>query len=132
MSIEKEKKIVYEFVTNIETDTLRNRNYREVLHTGEYFQLVLMALQPGEDIGEEVHPNVDQFFRVEAGEGESIIDGTEYDVSDGMIVIVPAGRKHNIKNTSETEPLLMYSIYAPPNHTPGVIHATKEQAMEAE
>lgn len=132
MSIEKEKKIVYEWVGNIEAETLRNRSYRKVLHTGEYFQMVLMALQPGEDIGEETHPNVDQFFRVEAGEGESIIDGVEYDISDGMVVIVPAGRKHNIINTSDSEPLLMYSIYAPPNHAPGVIHVTKKQAMEAE
>lgn len=132
MSIKKEKEIVYEWVGNIESETLRNRNFRKVLHTGENLQMVLMSLQPGEDIGEETHPNVDQFFRIEAGEGESIIDGVEYDISDGTVVIVPAGRKHNIINTSETEPLLIYSLYSPPNHAPGVVHTTKKQAMEAE
>ena len=131
-SIEKELELVNEWVGNIESETLRNRNYRKVIHTATNCQLVVMSLQPGEDIGEEVHPAVDQFFRIEAGEGRVIIDDAEYDVSDGMAFIVPLGKKHNVVNISDKEPLLLYSIYSPPNHAPGVVHTTKKQAMDAE
>jgi len=132
MSIKKEKQLVYEFVANIEAETLRNRAFRRVLHTGEYAQLVVMSLKPGEEIGMETHPTVDQFFRVEAGEGEVTVNGVDYDVKDGDCFIIPAGSEHNVKNESEDEPLLMYTIYSPPNHAPGVVHETKEQAMMSE
>ena len=91
-----------------------------------------MALQPSEDIGSEVHPDNDQFFRFEAGEGKVIIDGQEYEVKDGDSVVVPAGAEHNIINTSSTELLKMYTIYSPSHHPDGTIHQTKAEAMAAE
>jgi len=102
-----------------------------VLYTAKFSQLVLMSLLPSEAIGEEVH-EVDQFFRFEQGTGQAVIDGNVYDISDGDIVIVPAGSKHNIINTSQTDKLKLYSLYSPPHHRDGVIHATKEQAVADE
>lgn len=113
----------------IEKETLENENFRKVLFTGPNMQLVLMTLQPGEDIGMEVHEGHDQFFRFEAGVGKVIIDDSEYEVKDGDAVIVPAGAQHNVINTSETETLKLYTIYTPPEHADGTIHATKADAM---
>ena len=119
------------FHTDIEKDTLDNSNFRKVLYTAKEMQLVLMTLKPGEDIGEEVHQN-DQFFRFEGGNGKCIIDGNEYSVADGDAVIVPKGSRHNVINTSDGEPLKMYTLYAPPHHKDGTVHTTKEQAEEQE
>lgn len=120
------------FHTDIELDTLENTNFRRVLFTGAHCQLVLMSLLPNEEIGMEVHANVDQFFRFEAGEGKAILDGEEVVFKANDVVIVPAGTNHNIINTSATESLKLYTIYSPANHTAGTIHATKADAMSAE
>jgi len=117
---------------NLEKDTLDNNYFRKVLYTGKHAQLVLMSLQPGEDIGLEIHNHVDQFFRFEQGEGTVIIDGQEINVADGQAVIVPAGSEHNIINKSQTGPLKLYTIYSPANHPEGTIHKTRAEAMEAE
>src|SRR5674476_1345946 len=93
------------FNSNIEKDTLKNENFRKVLYTSKHMQLVLMSLKPGEDIGEETHPSVDQFFRFEAGNGKCIIDGNEYVVGNGDVIIVPAGSKHNVINTDAVKEL---------------------------
>ena len=116
------------FCANIEKDTLENVNFRKVLYTGKHSQLVLMNLKPMEEIGMEVHPDNDQFFRFEKGEGKCIIDGNEYDLKDGVAIIVPSGAQHNVINTSETEDLKMYTIYSPAHHKDGIIRATKEEA----
>ena len=116
------------FCANIEKDTLENENFRKVLYTGKNSQLVLMSLKPKEEIGMEVHKENDQFFRFEKGEGKCIIDGNEYELKDGVAIIVPAGAQHNIVNTSETENLKMYTIYSPAHHKDGIIRATKEEA----
>lgn len=116
------------FVTNIEDDTLDNDNFRKVLYTSKHSQLVLMSLKPKEEIGMEVHQDNDQFFRFEEGEGKCIIDGNEYEVSDGTAVVVPAGSRHNIINTSDSEELKMYTIYSPAHHKDGVVKATKAEA----
>ncbi|HPD55437.1 MAG TPA: cupin domain-containing protein [Candidatus Paceibacterota bacterium] len=116
------------FFGHIEKDTLENENFRKVLYTGKHCQLVLMGLQPNEEIGMEVHPDNDQFFRFETGTGKVIIDGNEYNVTDGDAIIVPAGAEHNVINTSDSEPLKLYTIYAPPHHQDGVVRATKEEA----
>lgn len=120
------------FKSNIEKDTLKNKNFRKVLYTAKHMQLVLMTLQPGEDIGVEVHKKNDQFFRFEGGTGKVIIDGNSYRVKDGDAVIIPSGSKHNIINTSKDEPLKMYTIYAPPHHKDGIVRATKKEAIENE
>ncbi|HRR94726.1 MAG TPA: cupin domain-containing protein [Candidatus Paceibacterota bacterium] len=120
------------YVDNIEKLTLENENFRKVLYTGKHSQLVLMSLKPNEDIGLEVHPNVDQFFRIEKGQGKVVIDGIEHEISDGSAVIVPAGSEHNVINTSATESLKLYTIYSPANHKDGTIHETKEIAMANE
>lgn len=116
------------FNSNIEKDTLENKNFRKVLYTGKYLQLVLMSLNPGEDIGEEIHPDHDQFFRFESGFGKCVIDGNEYKLKDGDVIVVPAGAKHNVINTGKTGELKMYTIYGPPNHQDGIIRKTKEDA----
>lgn len=113
---------------NIEKLTLANNDFRRVLYTGHNSQLVLMSLKPNEEIGMEVHEENDQFFRFEKGQGKVIIDGNEYAVEDGDAIVVPRGARHNVINTSSTESLKMYTIYAPPHHRDGVSHATKEQA----
>lgn len=116
------------FKTAIEKDTLGNDNFRKVLYTSKHSQLVLMSLKPKEEIGEETHPDNDQFFRFESGEGKCIIDGNEYSVKDGDAVIIPAGAKHNVINISPSEDLKMYTIYSPAHHKDGIIRATKEEA----
>ncbi len=120
------------FKSNIEKDTLENTNFRKVLYTGKHLQLVLMSLKVGEDIGAEIHENNDQFFRFESGTGKVIIDGHEYEVKDGDVLVVPAGAKHNIINTDSTTELKMYTIYGPPNHQDKIIKATREEAESGE
>lgn len=117
------------FVRNIEELTVENSDFRRVLYTGKNIQLVLMAIQPGEDIGEEVHDDRDQFFRIEKGTGEVVIDGTPTKVKDDDAIIIPAGARHNVINNG-TEPLLVYTIYGPPEHRDGTVHATKAEASE--
>lgn len=117
------------YVVNIEKETLENENFRRVLYTAHHSQLVLMSLKPREEIGFEVHPNNDQFFRVEKGRGQCVIDGHEYDISDGTAVVVPAGAEHNVVNLSETEDLKLYTIYSPAHHQDGVVRATKAEAQ---
>jgi len=116
------------FNTNIEKDTLENNNFRKVLYTAKHSQLVLMSLPPKEEIGMEVHTDNDQFFRFEKGQGKCIIDENEYALTDGSCIIVPSGAQHNIINTSETEPLKLYTIYSPAHHKDGVVRATKAEA----
>ena len=120
------------FVTDIETETVKNTDFRRVLYTGKFSQLVLMSLKPGEEIGEEVHDDVDQFFRFEQGEGKVVIDGVEHAVKDGSAVIVPNGAKHNVVNTSKTVDLRLYTIYSPPEHQDKVVRKTREEAMARE
>lgn len=115
------------FCDDIEKLTEENQDFRRVLYTGKNLQLVLMTLQPGEEIGEEVHDDRDQFFRIEEGEGVIDIDGVENAVEDDIAVIVPAGARHNVRNTGD-EPLQLYTIYGPPEHQDGVVQATKEEA----
>ena len=116
------------YVDNIEAKTLANTFFREVLFTGRYSQLVVMSLLPNEEIGMEVHQAVDQFFRVEKGQGKVIMNGEEHEVKDGSAIIVPAGTEHNMVNTSSNEPLKLYTIYSPPNHPDKKIHKTKAEA----
>lgn len=120
------------FNINIESATLENTNFRKVLYTGKHSQLVLMSLKPQEEIGMEVHPDNDQFFRFEKGKGKCIIDGNEYDLSNGSVIVVPAGARHNIINVSETEDLKFYTIYSPAHHKDGIIRATKSEAQANE
>jgi mannose-6-phosphate isomerase-like protein (cupin superfamily) len=120
------------FVTNIEEKTSANENFREVIFTAPHSQLVLMTLKPNEDIGMEVHDNVDQFFRIESGQGKVVMNGEEHEISNGFAIVVPAGTEHNVINTSSEEPLKLYTIYSPPNHPDGKIHHTKEEAMADE
>ena len=120
------------YVTAIEKETWKNTDFRRVLYTGKHSQLVLMSLKPGEEIGEETHEDVDQFFRFEQGEGKVIIDGTEHLVKDGYAVIVPAGARHNVVNTSKRANLKLYTIYSPPEHQDGVVRHTKKEAMASE
>jgi len=116
------------FNANIEKATLENTNFRKVMYTGKHCQLVLMSLAPKEEIGMEVHQDNDQFFRFEKGQGKCIIDGNEYELTDGVAIIVPAGAQHNIINTSESEALKLYTIYSPAHHKDGIIRATKAEA----
>ena len=116
------------YSTPIEKETKKNSDFRRVLYTGKYSQLVLMNLKPMEEIGMETHPNIDQFFRFEEGEGKVIIDGVENKVKDGDAVIVPAGAKHNVVNTSKKSELKLYTIYSPPEHQDKVVRHTKADA----
>ncbi len=116
------------FRSDIERDTIENDLFRKVLYTGHNMQLVLMSLKPGEEIGLETHPENDQFFRFEEGVGRVVIDGNEHQVEDGVAIIIPAGAEHNVINTSETDQLKMYTIYAPPHHKDQIVRATKEEA----
>ena len=121
------------FVGSIEKKTLKNKYFRQVLFTGKHSQLVVMCLQPREDIGNEVHPNVDQFFRIEEGKAKFVFNGKEeHLVRDGDAVVVPAGTRHNVINASATKPLKLYTIYSPPNHPAGTVHKTKAEAVAAE
>ena len=115
------------FNENIETLTTANADFRRVLYTGNHLQLVLMTLQPGEEIGEEVHAGRDQFFRFEEGEGVVDIDGVENRVEDGSGVIVPSGARHNVRNTGD-KLLKLYSIYGPPEHQDGIVQSTRADA----
>jgi mannose-6-phosphate isomerase-like protein (cupin superfamily) len=115
------------FCDNIEERTVANTDFRRVLYTGHNLQLVLMTLQPGEEIGSEVHEDRDQFFRIEEGSGAVDIDGVANEVEDDFAVIVPAGARHNVRNTGD-RPLKLYTIYAPPEHKDQVVQATKAEA----
>ena len=119
------------FIGDIEDRTESNRNFRQVIYTGPNMQLVLMSLLPGEEIGEEVHEHTDQFFRVEEGYGELVMAGREHRIEADSGIVVPAGMKHNIRNTGK-KPLRMYTIYAPPQHPEGTVHETKADADAAE
>ena len=117
----------------IEEQTLKNGNFRQVLFTGKYCQLVVMCLQPGEEIGNEVHPNVDQFFRIEQGEAKFVLNGKEeHIVRKDEAAIIPAGTFHNVINNSKKEALKLYTLYSPPNHPDGTVHKTREEAEAAE
>lgn len=118
--------------SNIEELTLKNNNFRQVVSTQNHMQLVLMSLRPGEEIGLEIHEENDQFFRIESGKGKAIVAGIEYNLSDGVALIVPSGIEHNIINVSESEELKLYTIYSPAHHKDGTVHATREEAMLAE
>lgn len=119
------------YVIDIEKATIENNDFRKVLYTAKNMQLVLMNLKPGEDIGEEMH-ELDQFIRIESGEGKTILNGVVYFISDGFSIIVPAGAKHNLINTSSNKPLKIYTLYAPPNHLDGTIHKTKSDGEKDE
>jgi mannose-6-phosphate isomerase-like protein (cupin superfamily) len=114
------------FVKDIESIAVRNTDFRQVLYTAKHCQLVVMALAPKEEIGSEVH-KLDQFFRVEEGTGEAVLDGVRTAISPGFAIVVPAGATHNIVNTGST-PLKLYTLYAPPNHRDGVVHRTRADA----
>lgn len=121
------------YVGPIEKQTLKNTDFRKVLFTGKHTQLVVMCLQPGEEIGNEVHDNVDQFFRIEQGEAKFVLNGKEqHVVRDGDAVVVPAGTYHNVINNSRKEQLKLYTLYSPPNHPDGTVHRTKADAEMAE
>ena len=115
------------YIINIEQESLLNKNFRKVLYTTKNSQLVVMFLLPKEEIGEEVH-QLDQFIRVEAGQGKAVLNDKEYELVNGFAIVIPAGTKHNIINTSEMEEMKLYTVYSPPNHKDGTIHATKEIA----
>jgi mannose-6-phosphate isomerase-like protein (cupin superfamily) len=116
------------YVVNIEQATLENTNFRTVLYTAKNSQLVVMSIPPGGEIGEETH-ELDQFLRIEQGEGKAILNGVEHDIKDASAVVVPAGTKHNFINTGTVD-LKLYSIYSPPEHKDGTVHVTKEEAVE--
>ena len=118
------------YSSKIEKDTLDNNNFRKVLYTGNNIQLVLMSLKPREEIGLEIHPDNDQFFRFESGEGKCLVDGHEYLLEDGVAVVIPRGAEHNIINTSEKEELKFYTIYSPPHHKDGIMRKTKKEAED--
>jgi mannose-6-phosphate isomerase-like protein (cupin superfamily) len=117
---------------NIEEKTLAGNNFREVLYTTQRSQLVIMTLQPGDEIGLEKHEGHDQFIRVEAGTGVAILDGERHALEDGVAVVIPAGTEHNVINTSDSEPMRLYTLYTPPEHPDGIVHATKAEADEYE
>ena len=119
------------FIDNIETLTTANTDFRRVLYTGKYLQLVLMALKPGEEIGDEVHEDHDQFFRIESGTGEVLIDGKRTPIKEDDGIIVPAGTRHNVINTGAA-PLMLYTLYGPPEHHDGVVRVTKAEAEAKE
>lgn len=116
------------YVDNIEQKTLENNNFREVLFTGQHAQLVVMSLEPNEEIGLEVHEVTDQFLRIEHGEGKLLLGGVEYPLQDGDAIVVPAGIEHNVINTSSESQLKLYTVYSPPHHKDGTIHRTKADA----
>jgi len=120
------------YVGNIEEITLSNAFFRQVLFTAPHSQLVVMCLQPNENIGVEVHQNVDQFFRIEEGEGKVVLNGEEHPIKNGDAVVVPAGTQHNVINTSAEKQLKLYTIYSPAQHKDGTVHKTKAEAMADE
>jgi len=116
------------YVVDIEKATKENKNFRKVLYTAKNSQLVVMSLRPGEDIGEEVH-ELDQFIRIEKGKGKAVLDAVEHKIKDDFAIVIPAGARHNIINTSKDEEMKLYTVYSPPEHRDGVIHKTKADAM---
>jgi mannose-6-phosphate isomerase-like protein (cupin superfamily) len=120
------------YIGNIEDLTEKNDFFRQVIYTGKYCQLVVMCLKPGEEIGEEIHDTVDQFFRIEEGEGKVVMNGEESVFKEDFAIIVPAGTKHNVINTSQTRSLKLYTVYSPPNHPHGTVHKNKAEAEEYE
>lgn len=118
------------YVTNIEKLSLENSDFRRVLYTAKNSQLVLMSIEVGDDIGEEIH-HLDQFIRIEHGTGKAVIDGVEHELEDGSAIVVPAGAKHNIINTGDVA-LKLYTVYSPPEHMDGIVRATKAEAMASE
>jgi mannose-6-phosphate isomerase-like protein (cupin superfamily) len=120
------------FFVQLEDASLQNNNFRQVLFTAPHCQLVLMSLLPNEEIGMEVHPDNDQFIRIEQGTGEAIIDGQRWSLADGSAVVIPAGAQHNIINTSATEAMKLYTVYSPAHHPDGTVHPTKADALAAE
>ena len=121
------------YVGHNEKQTRENTDFRRVLFTGKHVQLVVMCLEPGEQIGAEVHQNVDQFFRIEQGAARFVFnEGSEHLVREGDVVVVPAGTYHNVINTSNTAPLKLSTLYSPPNHPEGTVHKTKAEAEAAE
>ena len=120
------------FHANLEEETRKNADFRRVLYTGKHSQLVLMSLKPGEEIGAKVHEDHDPFFRFEEGEGQALIDDNVYAVNDGGGIVVPAGARHNVINTSKRAALKLYTIYSPPEHQDKVVRRTKAQALAAE
>lgn len=120
------------YSVNIERETLDGDDFRRVLFTGPNLQLVLMTIEPGGEIGQERHDGHDQFIRVEAGTGEGILDGEHHALEDGTALVIPAGAVHNVINTSSSEPLRLYTLYAPPEHPDGTVHRTKAEADAAE
>jgi len=119
------------YVGNVEKEAEGNENFRKVLYTAPHSQLVVMNLQPNEDIGMEVHPDNDQFIRIEQGEGKSILNGEESTLESGSAVVIPAGTNHNIINTSASDDMKIYTIYSPAHHPDGTIHKTKADAQAA-
>lgn len=119
------------YIANIEKVTEENNNFRQVLYTAKHSQLVAMSLKPGEEIGEEVH-DLDQFIRVEEGEGKAVLDGIEHPIEDGSAIVIPEGTRHNVINTSSDQEMKLYTIYSPPNHRDDVVHETREEAMTDE
>ena len=119
------------YIDNIEKISLENTDFRRVLYTAKHCQLVLMSIGVGEDIGEEIHQEIDQFIRIEAGVGSAVLDGEVSVIGDGSAVVIPAGTKHNIINTWQ-EPLKLYTLYAPPEHKDGVVRHTKAEAIVSE
>lgn len=120
------------YLKDIEKIIKENKNFRKVLYTGKFSQLVVMSLKPGEDIGKEVHPDIDQFFRIEEGEAKVEIDGEEFEAMEDYAIVVPAGSEHNLINASKVKELKLYTIYSPANHPEGTVHKTRDEAMEAE
>ena len=128
----KKRGIMKGYKSNIEKETLKNKNFRRVLYTSKHSQLVVMTLKPKEEIGMETHPENDQFLRFEGGTGRVVIDTNKYVVKDGDAVVIPAGAKHNVTNTSENKKLKLYTIYSPPHHKDQIVRKTKESAEENE
>lgn len=120
------------YVTHIKSRAQENEYFREVLFTGPHSQLVVMSLGPGEEIGQEVHDDVDQFIRIEFGEGVALLDGEEHEVRDGSAIVIPAGVEHNLTNRSDNQPLKLYTLYTPPEHPDGTVHQTQEEAQAYE
>lgn len=123
---------MHEFHTDIEQDAIKNEAFRRVLFTGKGMQLVVMSLKPNEEIGSEIHEDNEQFFRIETGKARFVIEGNTLDLDDGSVVIVPAGVRHNVINSSSESDLKLYTIYSPPHHPDGTVHLTKADAEAAE
>jgi len=120
------------YIINLEEKTQENNTFRTVLYTTRHSQLVVMSLLPGQDIGSEIHKDVDQFIRVERGQGKAILNNEEHDLRDGYAVMIPAGTEHNIINTQSSESMKLYTVYSPPEHTDKTVHETKEEALTHE